>query len=262
MPELKTIPLCDIDPPPAPMRSQMDDDKLEELARDLKRRGQQQNVGLKAVGGRYQIVWGHRRYVAAGMAGLHQLFAKVYGEDETVGPGDMFAENIHREDVNDADVAEWIGERVTKDGWDEARLMAETGKKADWIGDRYRLLQGDYEVFLALQRGQIKFSVARELNKEDSEKYRRFYLKQAIELQASQKQVAVWRANTPIENGDGTASPATSQTAEQATSGASQAIPCVWCSSAEMQFNMGIVQIHHWCRQQMEQALKQAEAVA
>jgi ParB/RepB/Spo0J family partition protein len=262
MPELKTIPLCDIDPPPAPMRSSMDDVKLDELACDLRRRGQQQNVGLQQVGGRYQIVWGHRRYVAAQMAGLHELAAKVYDESERVGPGDMFAENLHREDVNDADIAEWIAERVDKDGWDEARLVAETGKRADWIGDRYRLLQGDAEVFFALQRGEIKFAVARELNKEKSEKWRRFYLREAIQLQASSKQVAVWRQHTPMGDESQPETLAGVEHAAEVQSQAATSIPCVWCSEDYAQFNMDVVQVHKWCRVQMQQVLKQAEATA
>jgi ParB family chromosome partitioning protein len=221
LPELKQIPLCDIDDPKSPMRSEMNDAKLDELAANMKANGLLQPIGLKIVTypvapspngndesgtpafpatvTRYEVVYGHRRTVCARRLDWSDITALVYGPDERIGAAQMFAENIFREDVNDADVALWIAERVEQDGWDEARLMRETGKKPDWIGDRFRLLRGDMDVFSALQSGQIKFAVARELNKCKSDKYRRFYLAQAIQGDSSSKQVSMWVASTPIE---------------------------------------------------------------
>jgi ParB/RepB/Spo0J family partition protein len=262
MPELRDIPMCDVDEPANAMRTQMDDVKLDELVDSIKRIGLQQPIKVRAKAGRYEIVFGHRRFMAHRQLGEHSIRAFVHGADEPIGVAHMFAENFMREDVNDADTALWMAQLVEESGYTEEMLIRETRKSADWIGDRFRLLRGDPEVFAALQRGDIKFIVARELNKCPSEKWRRFYLKEAVQLQASGKQVAVWLQHTPDDDAALSMPEVEQQHAAEVQSQAATSIPCVWCSEDYAQFNMDVVQVHKWCRVQMQQVLKQAESTA
>ena len=57
------------------------------------------------------------------------------------------------------------------------------------------MLEGDKDIFEALKQRQIKYGVARELNKITDEKYRRMYLQSAIDCDPPHRVVAKWVAD-------------------------------------------------------------------
>ena len=180
MPELRTIPISQIDEPPIPMRASMDDAKLQELANSIADVGLQQPITVVERDGRFEIVTGHRRYIAHCMLNRHEILCIVRQPGEVQQIAAMIAENFCREDVNAADEAIWMAELTELHHFTEDDLIKATRRSADYIGDRFRLLRGDPEVFKAVQDGSITHTAARELNKCKNAEMRNYFLDAAI----------------------------------------------------------------------------------
>jgi ParB/RepB/Spo0J family partition protein len=180
MPETKLLQLSMIDEPPTPVRSRMDDGLLSELMEDMQANGQLQAIGVVEHEGRYEIKFGHRRYVAASQLHWTHIRCEVWLASELNGHAAMIAENRYREAVNAADEAVLFAEHQLRDNLDEDGLCKRFHVSPDYLGDRMRLLRQDKEVFAALQQGRINFSVARELNKCPDEPHRRYLLDVAV----------------------------------------------------------------------------------
>lgn len=180
MADLRTILLSEIDEPKLAIRLTMNDEQLDELARSIRAIGLQQPITVVAADGRYRIVTGHRRYLAHQMNNSHEILCIVRAPEEVQEIAAMVHENIIREDINPAEEAIFYARLVDQLGYGESDLMELTKRSAAYIADRFRLLRGDEMIFAALQRGDISFAVARELNNCSDTEMRRFYLDNAV----------------------------------------------------------------------------------
>jgi ParB/RepB/Spo0J family partition protein len=202
MPETRDIPLTEIDEPQLPARVAMDDRKLADLMESMKSVGQVHAIAVTVKDTRYEIIAGHRRFVAASQLGWATIRAEVFQPSEIAEAAAMLAENVTREDLSAAEEALLFQEHRERYSLDEAGLVARFKKSPDYIGDRLRLLRGDKTVFDALLAGRINFSVARELNKCDEEGHRRYLLDIAVRTGYSAAVMAdhvrQWRQNQPM----------------------------------------------------------------
>lgn len=199
MPETRFISLAEIDPPPTPARVAMDDGKLAELRESMRVDGLFQAIGVVEDDGRYRIEYGHRRYTCACDLGWATIECKVYKPSEIAQGAAMLAENIYHEELSAAEEALLFAEHRELYHLDEAGLCARFHVSPDYLGDRFRLLRGDPQVFDALLKRRIVFAVARELNKCPDEAHRRYLLDVAITTGYSSKVMAdhvrQWRNN-------------------------------------------------------------------
>jgi|SRR5215471_1445440 len=254
MPELKHIPLHEIDEPPLPMRAKMDDEGLTRLMNSIVNLGQHTPAHVKLANGRYEIITGHRRYVALQRLGRERMMCLVYGPEENADEALMVSENEDREAVNAAEQALFYAQLLDKHNLDEAGLCARVKRPADYIADRLRLLRKDSEVFTAVLEEKINFSVARELNRCDDEMHRRSFLDQAIRSGTSARVVKTW-----VDQWRSFANPAqqpTSQPTEQAPAPA--AVPyhfgCDVCGGDRDPYNLITINVHKWEWEQMKAA--------
>src|SRR5436190_23573460 len=88
----------------------MDDEKMQELVNSIRKFGIIQRLILARVGDRYEVVAGHRRYLAATRAGLVAVPADVYPSKEAALEGVKHAENRFREDLSPAEEAAYFQE--------------------------------------------------------------------------------------------------------------------------------------------------------
>jgi ParB family chromosome partitioning protein len=261
MPELRRLALNDIDEPPLPVRVAMDEHALADLADSMAKIGLLQPIIVKPVDGRFEIECGHRRFLAAASLGWKEIPALIFEPAELASGAAMLAENICREDITAAEEALLFAQAQERFTLDEAGLVAMFRRSPDYIGDRLRLLREDPEVFRALNRRVITFSVARELNKVSDEQMRRYYLDAAIRGGANTRTVAGWRqqwlaSQSPATNPGVGAEPATELRAEPTTS-----LACFLCGGSLDPWNLDSVYIHKWEREQIIKMLKQAAEV-
>jgi ParB/RepB/Spo0J family partition protein len=187
------VDLALIDDPELDVRIDRDPVKLEELARDLLRRGLIEPIKVFRKGDRFEIVDGFRRFLAAKSAGLTQIECFVTDEPAVVREGLKYAANIFREDMSPADEAIAFA-RLLRDhcGDDIEQLAAMTGKKLSYIDNRLALVNGDELVFEAVKDRKITLGVAAELNKLPDDGWRRYYLTFAMKDGATVAVVSGW----------------------------------------------------------------------
>jgi ParB/RepB/Spo0J family partition protein len=195
MAEYRIVPMSEIDEPETPMRFAMDDGKLRELCDSIVKNGLLQPIGIKPKGARWEIEYGHRRYVAYTILGRLTIAAMCFSEGECNEGAAMLAENIEREDITAAEEAVLFAQAEERYHLDEAGMVARFRKSADYIGDRMRLLRGDPRVFDANRERKITFTAARELNKCEADDFRFMFLTSAITSGSSGREIARWVAD-------------------------------------------------------------------
>lgn len=182
-----------VDDPKLPSRTSMNDEKLEELAENIRANGLLQPLLVARVGDRFEVVAGHRRRIACQRAGLMDVPCLVYpGRDDALDAVQA-AENYHREDLSPGDEALWFSDLLErKCGGDIEKLCGLVGHKLSYVDGRLALFHGCPEVFAALQRNEITIGVAHELNKIATREHRLYYLRHAIADGATVTTVMAW----------------------------------------------------------------------
>lgn len=279
---LTEIPRALINPPSNPMRFEMDDDALADLADDMRRQGQLQNLVVfplppfeeqrtqehfaQAVRvfieqrGRFEITAGHRRYVASGLAGIGELDCLVLPDRGKANLAAMCSENAKREGINPADEAIKFFELVKETDCTEAELCAITGHKVSYIYARLDLIKGFEDVFAAVQQHGLALSVAKELNKCPREDHRRRFIEMVIDNGATAATVRGWvsdtaRLNLPMPAPGVAASDLPAAYVEPAT-----IYKCILCEGTTDPYNMVPVWIHKWELEAFRKFLRAAHA--
>lgn len=257
-PELRLLPLAAIDEPLLPSRSKMNDTKMDELVASMRSIGFISVLVVVMVGERYEVVAGHRRRIAAGLAGIAAVPCLVYPSKADAVEAAQHAENKYREDLNAADEAIWfvqLLEKYPEDGTDG--VAARVGESRNYVEGRIALIQGDDRVFEALAADRINIGVAQELNKCGDELWRRNLLDQALHSHPTRATVASW-----IADWKRTMEPALRDVARDGAVGIaptpvlSDYFTCHLCDLKENPANMRPVNMHDYCiRAVLEPAL-------
>jgi len=189
-PVLQTVPIDLIDEPDLPMRQSFDPQAMEELVISIRANGVIQSLALVRNGERYRVAAGHRRSIAARIAGLKEVPAAVYPEGTPLEEVLKVEENSRRERVNPADEALYFAKLLAERcGEDVFKLCALTGQKQSYVEGRLNLITGFEEVFLALQNRRINLAVAVELNKYKDHGFMLIDLETAIETGATARYI-------------------------------------------------------------------------
>lgn len=182
-----------VDAPELDARIGRDPEKLEELARDIARRGLIEPIKVFAKGDRFEVVDGFRRFLATRAAGLPTIEAFVYPSRTTALEGVKYAANAFREDMSPAEEAIMFFTLLRDEcGGDIERLCALVNKKLSYVDNRLALVNGDELVFEAVKDRKVTLGVAAELNKIEAADYRRYYLEHAIKSGATVAVVSGW----------------------------------------------------------------------
>lgn len=157
------LPVDAIDESPFNPRRTYATDALEQLAETIRHDGVLQPITVRPVTGaedRWQIVFGHRRYRAAVMAGLPTVPAIVRPMSDEAAARAQLVENLQREDVHAIEEAEGFAALMREHGVSADQLVAQTGKSRSYIYGRLKLLQACAEVRDACLAGDVQPEVA------------------------------------------------------------------------------------------------------
>lgn len=112
----KDINLSLVDPDPNQPRKDFQEDKLLELAESISAIGVKQAITIREVGDRYIIIAGERRYRASKLVNKETIPAIIVKESDQLSEEMIFShqlsENLHRQDLNPVEKAEFIQERI------------------------------------------------------------------------------------------------------------------------------------------------------
>lgn len=190
--QLQQISLDQIDDPYEPMRTAMDEEKLDELAASIKAHGLIQPITLRAREGRFEVIAGHRRFKAARRAGMVLVPAIVRNIDEQEADAQRIHENLFREDINPVDEARHIRLMVDKHGMEPAALARMTGKSESYLRARYDLLEYPAYLIAAVEAELVGLTAAAWLAKIDDDRVREEYTRFAAQGGITAKRAEAW----------------------------------------------------------------------
>lgn len=248
--QTQIIPLAMVDRPQLDARIDRDPEKLEELARDILRRGLIEPIKVVQVGDRYEVVDGFRRFLATKSAGLASIECFVFPSRDVALEGVKYAANAYREDMSPAEEAVYFHQLFNNEcEHDIERVAALVGKRVGYVSARMELLAGDELVFDALRERKIPIGVAQELNKVTAADYRRYYLEHAIRSGATVSVVTGWVQEWKTLYRDGPHAPATPAAADTPIV-ASHFDPhrCYCCGKNDPRFIPEQIPIHTHCK--------------
>jgi len=147
-------------------RVQVDDARLQELARSIKTNGVIQPIVVRRIGNRFEIIAGERRWRAAKLAGLLRVPVVV----RDVAPGQeksllemALIENIQREDLNPIDEALAYRRLADEFHLRQEDIASAVGKDRASVANYVRLLKLPDEVRTEIASGRLSMGHARAL---------------------------------------------------------------------------------------------------
>lgn len=205
----------------------------------------------------FEIIDGHRRFVAAGDAGLEELPCRVYENIEDARLGMMLDANAEREEVPESAEGLWILELVEKHNYSMDQLKARFHRSEAWINDRVRLAQDDPNICIAVSERKITAAVGRELLRCKVPEHRAYLLALALQhghnAATVRYQVEQHKAQLALAAGE----PVSRVAAEFQPSAPPPVPACVFCGREDDQQNIRTVPVHWYHEQDLRKLLDQ-----
>ena len=158
--------LGDLSPNKYQPRVHFDEAKLDELANSIKKNGIIQPIAVredKYDAGRYQIVAGERRWLAAQRAGLHEVPIIILDLDDNEALEIAIVENIQRDDLNVIEEAKGYQRLAKEFGYDHEKIAKFMSKSRSHISNTLRLLTFTKDVIGMIEEGNLTAGQARPL---------------------------------------------------------------------------------------------------
>ena len=147
-------------------RRQFAKESLEELTNSIKEQGVIQPIVVrpnKSSEGKYEIIAGERRWLAAQNAGLHEIPVVILNVDDVKSLEFAIVENVQRQDLNPIEEARGYQRLVEDFSYNQEKLSKFIGKSRSYIANSLRLLSLPQEVHLMVEHGNLSAGHARSL---------------------------------------------------------------------------------------------------
>jgi ParB family transcriptional regulator, chromosome partitioning protein len=155
-PELRELPVEQIEPNPEQPRGSFDANALEALVGSIAAAGLLQPLIVRPLEeGRYELVAGERRWRAAQKAGLDRVPAVIRSSPEDERLQAALIENMVREDLNPVEEARACASLVDDLGISKEELARRVGRSRAAISNLIRLLDLPDQVLRLLERGDL-----------------------------------------------------------------------------------------------------------
>jgi len=182
--------------PEYPVRSDMDEEKFDELVKSIRAHGILEPILVRKDGEKYRVVAGFRRFLAAQCAELGDVPVIVMSGDKTMIATTALHENLKREALNAIDEGRYLSRLVENKDMTVDALAQLVGKSVGYVKERIGSTGWNPAIVESVERGEINFAVGRELSrvrdKDDSERLLRF----ARESGATSRTVESWRVDS------------------------------------------------------------------
>ena len=161
-----TAAISDLSRNPYQPRQNFKEEKLEELANSIRKNGIIQPIAVrlkKSEKGKYEIVAGERRWLAAQRAGLHEIPVTVLDLSDAESLEVAIVENIQRDDLNPVEEARGYKRLNDEFKYDHESISRLMSKSRSHISNTLRLLTLPKDVISMLEEGTLTSGQARPL---------------------------------------------------------------------------------------------------
>ena len=158
--------IADLTRNPFQPRQSFKEEKLEELANSIRKNGIIQPIAVrpsKSSTGKYEIVAGERRWLAAQRAGLHEIPVTILNLSDVESLEVAIVENIQRDDLNPIEEARGYKRLNEEFKYDHESISKLMSKSRSHISNTLRLLSLPSDVIAMLEEGTLTSGQARPL---------------------------------------------------------------------------------------------------
>jgi len=203
MDEIRNIPIGEIRVGEHEQRLDAEDPDNIELAASIRRIGIINPLLVVDVGGDLHLIAGHRRLVAARMAGKETVPCLVRPSEKAVDTEVTFAENFFRKDLSPIELACALKDCLDGKIMAIKELAAGFHRTEHWVHSMIAIAEWPGEVQEAIHNGGLSVSAAGNLACVTDDSYRAFLVRNGIEQGATARTTAAWlqawRAMQPPE---------------------------------------------------------------
>ena len=164
--ETNRVSISDLIRNPYQPRETFNETKLEELANSIKKNGIIQPIAVrpnKSKVGKYEIVAGERRWLAAQKAGLHEIPVTVLDLSDVESLEVAIVENIQRDDLNPIEEARGYKRLSEEFNYDHEHISKLMSKSRSHVSNTLRLLTLPEDIIGMLEEGTLTSGQARPL---------------------------------------------------------------------------------------------------
>ena len=163
---LNKLSISDLSRNPYQPRQNFSETKLEELANSIKKNGIIQPIAVrpkKSENGKFEIIAGERRWLAAQKAGLHEIPVTVLDLSDVESLEVAIVENIQRDDLNPIEEAKGYKRLNEEFKYDHESISKLMSKSRSHVSNTLRLLTLPSDVISMLEEGTLTSGQARPL---------------------------------------------------------------------------------------------------
>ena len=160
------IPIADLRRNKYQPRTIFDEEKLVELSLSIKENGIIQPIAVrpnKYEPGKFEIVAGERRWLAAQKAGLNEVPVVILNIDDQKSLEIAIVENVQRQDLNAVEEAKGYERLIKEFGYSHEKISKFMSKSRSHISNTLRLLTLPKDIVSMLEEGQLTAGQARPL---------------------------------------------------------------------------------------------------
>ncbi len=164
--ETHKVSISDLSRNPYQPREIFNETKLDELANSIKKNGIIQPIAVrpkKSEVGKYEIIAGERRWLAAQKAGLHDIPVTVLDLSDVESLEVAIVENIQRDDLNPIEEARGYKRLSEEFNYDHENISKLMSKSRSHVSNTLRLLTLPEDVIGMLEEGTLTSGQARPL---------------------------------------------------------------------------------------------------
>ena len=164
--ELLSVSISDLRRNPYQPRENFKEDKLIELSNSIKKNGVIQPIAVrptKTDPGKYEIIAGERRWLAAQRAGLHEIPVNILDLSDVESLEVAIVENIQRDDLSPIEEAKGYKRLSEEFKYDHESISKLMSKSRSHISNTLRLLTLPKDVLAMLEEGTLTSGQARPL---------------------------------------------------------------------------------------------------
>ena len=163
---INMVNIADLSRNPYQPRQNFREEKLEELANSIKKNGIIQPIAArpnKSSPGKFEIIAGERRWLAAQRAGLHEIPVTILELSDAESLEVAIVENIQRDDLNPIEEARGYKRLNEEFEYDHESISKLMSKSRSHISNTLRLLTLPKDVISMLEEGTLSSGQARPL---------------------------------------------------------------------------------------------------
>ena len=163
---MNMVAIADLSRNPYQPRQNFKEEKLEELSKSIKKNGIIQPIAVrpsKSNAGKFEIIAGERRWLAAQRAGLHEIPVTILDISDVESLEVAIVENIQRDDLNPIEEARGYKRLNEEFKYDHESISKLMSKSRSHISNTLRLLTLPSDVVAMLEEGSLTSGQARPL---------------------------------------------------------------------------------------------------